>query len=267
MNIQLVIDIQADIVVQEQLVLSRAFQHVTLLSSSGNTLSGGGRKRILYISDSTKVTARNLVFRDGDSTNATDSQNGGAVLVVGGGTFEAFQCLFMNSHGTNGGAIAALGNTVSLEASIFYNNSAIDGGALYSVRGEEWPGCVWTSHVNMYSGGYAAGVSTQFSLSDAKTKCIELGDDCQAVTCGSSSCTVRSSSGLSASTNSETSHVASGHCTSSLEWQAAGFACSRCRFENNTAIRHSAINSPDYLKLTDTHFANNTHSGFIKLRN
>ena len=177
---QLVIDIQADIVVQEQLVLSQASQHVTLLSSSGNTLSGGGRKRILYISDRTKVTAHNLIFRDGDSTNETDSQSGGAVLVVGDGIFEAFQCLFTNNHGTNGGAIAALGNTVSLEASIFYNNSAIDGGVLYSVGWQQW--------------------------------------------------------------------------------QAAGFACSRCRFENNTATRHSAINSPDYLKLTDTHFAKNIYS-------
>ena len=240
---------------------------MTLLSSNGKTLSGGGTKRILYISRRTKVTARNLIFRDGDSTNATDSQNGGAVLVVGGGAFEAFQCLFMSNRGKNGGAIAALSqpalatdSTISLEANIFYNNNAIDGGALYSVGGQEWPGCVWTSHANMYSsGGHAAGVSTQFSLSDAKAKCIELGDDCQAVTCGPSSCSVRSSSLFSLST-SETSYVASGDCTTSLEWQAAGFACSRCRFENNTAIRHSAIHSPDYLKLTDTHFANNVHS-------
>ena len=136
MNIQLVIDIQADIVVQEQLVFNRASQHVTLLSSSGNTLSGGGRKRILYISDSTKVTAHNLIFRDGDSTNETDSQSGGAVLVVGDGTFEAFQCLFVNNHGTNGGAIAAWNSKVVVEASVFFANSANNnGGAVFNFHG------------------------------------------------------------------------------------------------------------------------------------
>ena len=135
MNIQLVIDIQADIVVQEQLVLSRASQHVTLLSSSGSTLSGGGRKRILYISNRTKVTAHNIVFRDGKPKDH-HSQSGGAVLVVGDGTFEAFQCLFVNNHGTNGGAIAAWNSKVVVEASVFYKNSANNnGGAVFNFHG------------------------------------------------------------------------------------------------------------------------------------
>ena len=130
----LVIDIQADIVVQEQLVLSQASQHVTLLSSSGNTLSGGGRKRILYISNNTKVTAHNIVFRDGKPKDR-HSQSGGAVLVVDDGTFEAFQCLFVNNHGTNGGAIAAWNSKVVVEASVFYNNSANNnGGAVFNFQ-------------------------------------------------------------------------------------------------------------------------------------
>ena len=126
----LVIDIQADIVVQEQLVLSRASQQVTLLSSNGKTLSGGGTKRILYISNRTKVTADNIVFRDGKPKDP-HSQNGGAVLVVGGAVFEAFQCLFVNNHGENGGAIAAWKSKVVVEASVFFANSANNGGAVF----------------------------------------------------------------------------------------------------------------------------------------
>jgi len=69
--------------------------------------------------------------------------------------------------------------------------------------------CDWASHVGKYSGGYAGGVSTRFSIADAKVKCVQLGEGvCKGVTClPDGTCTVRKSSTLSASPSGETTHV------------------------------------------------------------
>jgi FK506-binding protein 1 len=69
--------------------------------------------------------------------------------------------------------------------------------------------CSWTTHSHQYLGGYAGGVSTSFSLEDAKSKCEELTTSvCKAVTCHypTESCTVRASSSLNGPTV-ETTYV------------------------------------------------------------
>lgn len=55
----------------------------------------------------------------------------------------------------------------------------------------------WSTHDGKYSGGYAGGISEQFSYSEAKKKCIDLGQStCKAITCQADICTVRASSSL-----------------------------------------------------------------------
>ena len=73
--------------------------------------------------------------------------------------------------------------------------------------GSEW---AWATHANKFSGAYAGGHSTTYSLDGAKSKCIELGANvCKAVTCKGASCTVRASATLTASPIGETSYVPS----------------------------------------------------------
>jgi len=67
---------------------------------------------------------------------------------------------------------------------------------------------------------YAGGVSTSYSLSEAKAKCAELGAigaaSCRAVSCDpGGACTVRASSHLNASTANETTYTPSSYGTSS----------------------------------------------------
>jgi len=67
--------------------------------------------------------------------------------------------------------------------------------------------CAWTSHSNQYSGGYANGISTKFSLDEAKEQCI-LVPACHYVTCGvnANTCTLRGSTTLKTSPSGETSY-------------------------------------------------------------
>jgi hypothetical protein len=68
--------------------------------------------------------------------------------------------------------------------------------------------CWWTAHANVWSGGYAAGVSTKFSLEDGKAKCRQLGSRCIGVTCAKDgSCTVRASTPLRRSEVGETTYT------------------------------------------------------------
>ena len=74
--------------------------------------------------------------------------------------------------------------------------------------------CSWSSHTGKYSGGHAGGVSTGFSIQDAKSKCIELGaDTCKAITCNTGGvCTVRASSFLRTSPSGETTYAPTTKC-------------------------------------------------------
>jgi len=74
--------------------------------------------------------------------------------------------------------------------------------------------CQWYAYTDLYSSGYAGGVTDAFDLHSAKEKCIELGDSaCKAVTCTSGgACTVRAAVKLAASAYGETSYVPSSMC-------------------------------------------------------
>ena len=65
----------------------------------------------------------------------------------------------------------------------------------------------WTSHEDQYSGGYANGENSEFDLTRAKEKCLEL-SGCEAVTCSASgSCTVRRSTFLKPSPTGEITYL------------------------------------------------------------
>jgi len=70
------------------------------------------------------------------------------------------------------------------------------------------PDC-WKKNADTYAGGYAGGVSSKFDIDAAKAKCMELGSSkCGAVTCNADGvCTVRSSTELKPSPNSEVSYT------------------------------------------------------------
>ena len=70
--------------------------------------------------------------------------------------------------------------------------------------------CSWMAHANKYSGAYAGGVSTVYSLVVAKKECENMGSICQGVTCkagGTSVCTLRASPDLGDSPSGETTHT------------------------------------------------------------
>ena len=151
-----VIDIQADIIMPEQLYITK---HTTLLSSTGSQLSGNHTNRILVIEGSIQVAAYGIVFRDGRAQVTTTcqqhavaaygivcdvrrrrrhapvEQNGGAVYVEGQANFTAYNCFFVNNHANRGGAVYGsyydAGSFNGLQ-SVFYNNSAsVYGGAVH----------------------------------------------------------------------------------------------------------------------------------------
>ena len=136
-SVSSVIDIQADIIVPEQLYITK---HTTLLSSTGSQLSGNHTNRILVIEGSIQVAAYGIVFRDGKPRatghsrrrNAAGSRHGGAVFVDSGANFTAYNCLFVNNHANRGGAVhVSYHSTFYAEQSVFSANSAYSyGGAV-----------------------------------------------------------------------------------------------------------------------------------------
>ena len=66
--------------------------------------------------------------------------------------------------------------------------------------------CTWNSVVGYYSGGYANGISTVYTVDQAKEECKKL-TACKYVTCrrGNNHCTLRSSDTLKNSSSGEIS--------------------------------------------------------------
>jgi hypothetical protein len=145
------------------------------------TLSGGGASRILYMNtcdpiqgfttdhcqdqDSPHLTVQNLTFIDGNSTNDS-TYNGGGAIWVRGGRFKVVNCRFFNNvcatpgPDVGGAAIRVFnqysGLPVYVVNSTFggapgYGNSGANGGAISSI------GVSWSIYNSLFSYNSAVG--------------------------------------------------------------------------------------------------------------
>lgn len=86
---------------------------------------------------------------------------------------------------------------------------------------EQTSGCSWTKHDNMFSNGYAVNFTNglpnleTLSFSVAQSRCLAVGNPCQAITCSGSMCTLRATAELQPS-QLETTWVPSCHKCSNL---------------------------------------------------
>jgi hypothetical protein len=127
------------------------------------TLSGGGKRRILYMNtcdaaqgyttshcqdqDSPRLTVQNLVFANGNSTGQTAEGGGGGAIFVRGGRFKVVNSRFVGNRcdrtgpDLGGAAIRVLsqyhGLPVHLVHSTFERGSCSNGGAVSSI-GVSW---------------------------------------------------------------------------------------------------------------------------------
>jgi hypothetical protein len=141
------------------------------------TLSGGGKRRILYMNtcdpaqgfttshcqdqDSPRLTVQNLVFADGNSTGQTAEGGGGGAIFVRGGRFKAVNSRFTGNRcdrtgpDLGGAAIRVLsqyhGLPVYIVSSTFTGGSCANGGALSSI------GVSWTVLNSVLSRNSAVG--------------------------------------------------------------------------------------------------------------
>ncbi|HEU4347304.1 MAG TPA: hypothetical protein VFR35_05895 [Actinoplanes sp.] len=132
------------------------------------TLSGGGRRRILYMNtcdkaqghttshcqdqDHPRLTVQNLVFADGDSTGEETEGGGGGAIFVRGGRVKVVNSRFVGNRcersdpDLGGAAIRVLDQhqdlPVYVVSSTFTGGSCANGGALSSI-GVSWS--VWNS--------------------------------------------------------------------------------------------------------------------------
>lgn len=122
----------------------------TLLDGGGLvTLSGGGNVRILYFDSAydlttPRLTVQRLGFRDGNSPpGGDDTAVGGGAIYRDGGSLSVIDCDFENNRApatgqdVAGGAIYGFGGgDIVISGSTFRGNSASDGGAVGSLKGD-----------------------------------------------------------------------------------------------------------------------------------
>ncbi len=141
------------------------------------TLSGGGKRRILYQNtcdaaqgwttshcqnqDHPQLTVQNLTFVDGDSTADTTEGGGGGAIFVRGGRLKVINSKFQHNRcdstgpDLGGAAIRVLSQfdnqPVFVVASTFTGGSCSNGGALSSI------GVSWTVLNSLFTGNNAVG--------------------------------------------------------------------------------------------------------------
>ncbi len=156
------------------------------------TLSGGGRSRILYMNtcdsnqhwttthcqnqDTPRLTVQNLTFIDGNSSNESEFDGGGAIWVWGG-RFKAVNCRFFNNRcadkgpDVGGGAIRVFNQYSGLPVHLVnctfggaegFGNIGANGGAISSI-GVSWTiiNCLFSYNHAIGNGGNPAQSGTQ----------------------------------------------------------------------------------------------------------
>ncbi len=141
------------------------------------TLSGGGKRRILYQDTcdqrqtwttshcddqaTPRLTVQNLTFANGDSTGETDEGGGGGAIFVRGGRLEIVRSKFVGNRcdasgpDLGGGAVRALsqyhGLRVTVVRSTFTRGVCSNGAALSSI------GVSWSIYNSVFTGNRAIG--------------------------------------------------------------------------------------------------------------
>lgn len=162
-------------------VFNRATPDVVIDGGGLITLSGGGKNRILYMNtcdkdlgwttshcqnqDHPRLTVQNITFADGNATNETEHDGGGAIWVRGG-RFKAVNARFFNNvcastgPDVGGGALRVFNQynqqPVYITNSTFggakgYGNQGANGGAISSI------GVSWTIVNSLFTHNQALG--------------------------------------------------------------------------------------------------------------
>ena len=141
------------------------------------TLSGGGKRRILYQNTcdrrqtwttshcdnqaTPRLVVQNLTFADGDATGATDDGGGGGAIFARGGRLKIVRSTFVGNRcdatgpDLGGGAVRALsqhdGQPVTVVASTFTKGVCSNGAALSSI------GVSWSIYNSVFTANRAIG--------------------------------------------------------------------------------------------------------------
>ena len=126
---KLIVALLADITIAETLTIDSS--HVVIHSRGGAVLRGGGSRQLFRVEIGGRLTATNVTFRGGYSTNT-----GGAVQNVFGAVEFADCRMTGNSAADDGGAVQNYGGTASFKDCTMTGNYAADeGGAVQNVQG------------------------------------------------------------------------------------------------------------------------------------
>jgi hypothetical protein len=162
-------------------VFNDSLQDIVIDGGGLITLSGGGRTRILYMNtcdknqhwttshcqnqESPRLTVQNITFADGNSTEETEYDGGGAIWVRGG-RFKMVNCRFFNNvckhlgPDVGGGAVRVFSQYNNLPVYVTnctfggadgYGNTGSNGGGISSI------GVSWTIINSLFSYNHAVG--------------------------------------------------------------------------------------------------------------
>lgn len=162
-------------------VFNDSLQDIVIDGGGLITLSGGGKTRILYMNtcdpnqhwttshcqnqESPRLTVQNITFADGNSTEETEYDGGGAIWVRGG-RFKMVNCRFFNNvcqhlgPDVGGGAVRVFSQYNNLPVYVTnctfggaegYGNTGSNGGGISSI------GVSWTIINSLFSYNYAIG--------------------------------------------------------------------------------------------------------------
>ncbi len=134
--------------------------NVTLDASGFNaTINGGNAIRLAYVSSSGTLTASNVIFANGTSTNFNNGTNytDGGAIYNNGGHVNLVACLLTNNQaiyqvnpypltGSRGGAIFNKGGTVALFGCSLSNNAALGGFVSTFMAGCGIGGAIYTTN-------------------------------------------------------------------------------------------------------------------------
>jgi hypothetical protein len=134
-----------------------------ILDLGGATLSGGGARRVIEVSNPSNLTYTFVLQHGSIIAGSTPSESGAAIYKATGGpwqvvTLQVFGVDFSDNHAIavaqddGGGAIYVVGAAeLSVMGSTFTNNSGANGGALYSLGSRQ---------VNLYDSDFTANAAT-----------------------------------------------------------------------------------------------------------
>ena len=90
--------------------------------------ASAGDLRLLLVSGTGNLTVNDLTLRDGLLSGTTSTDYGAAIAIVSGGQAVVNRSVFRDNYaGLTGGAILAFGSTVTINDSVFSNNSTLYG--------------------------------------------------------------------------------------------------------------------------------------------